>query len=129
MEILFIAIGGAVGSVLRFFTVESVLKIIKSSGYAIFPFQTLSVNVVGSLLAGIFYYIMIKNFDNFDPRLKQIFLYGFLGAFTTFSAFSLDILRLFNSGQYNIAILYAFASVILSILAVFFGFYLMKIIF
>jgi hypothetical protein len=63
------------------------------------------------MIAGILYYFVIKNFDNFDPRLKAFLFAGFLGGFTTFSAFSLDFFRLTSAGQYSQALLYAFASV------------------
>lgn len=81
------------------------------------------------MLAGILYYFVIKNFDNFDPRLKNFLLVGFLGGFTTFSAFSLDFFRLATAGQYSQAAIYAISSVLLSILALFFGFYSTKLIF
>ncbi len=81
------------------------------------------------MLAGIAYYFVIKNFDNFDPRLKQFLFAGFFGGFTTFSAFSLDFFRLTTAGQYSQAFIYAAASVSLAILALFFGFYTTKLIF
>lgn len=128
-NILFIAIGGALGSVVRYLSCEQIIRLIRNSQYAHFPFHTLIVNVVGSMLAGILYFFIIKNFDNFDERLKVFLSVGFLGGFTTFSAFSLDFMRLFMANQHFLAISYALTSVLLSILAVFFGFYLMKIIF
>jgi CrcB protein len=52
---------------------------------------------------------------------------GFLGGFTTFSAFSLDFLRLFLATQYWQAMIYAFSSLFISLLAVFIGYFLVKI--
>ncbi len=129
MNLVLIAVGGAFGAVLRFASSQFIIKLIKNSHFAIFPFNTLFVNVLGSLLAGILYYFMIKNFNDFDPRLKSFLLVGFLGSFTTFSAFSLDFLRLFNANQYFFSLIYVFSSVILSILAIFLGFYLAKVVF
>ena len=127
MNILLIASGGAVGAVLRYFAFEIFAKLLRGSNFAHFPFATIFVNVLGSMLAGIFYYFIIKNFDNFDPRLKNFIMMGILGGFTTFSAFSLDFFRLFNASQISLALIYALSSVLLSILAIFFGFYLAKI--
>lgn len=131
MNILLIAIGGALGSVARYLSSEMVIQLIKFNDLALtkFPWTTFFVNVVGSLIAGILYFFVIKNFDNFDPRLKNFLFVGFLGGFTTFSAFSLDFFRLATAGQYSQALLYALASVTISILALFFGFYSTKLIF
>ena len=130
MNLILVAIGGALGSMARYLAGETINNLIKLSAiFTKFPLATFFVNVSGSLLAGILYYFLVKNFDNFDPRLKNFLLAGFLGGFTTFSAFSLDFFRLAQAGQYLQAFSYAFASVLFSILAVFFGFYLTKLIF
>lgn len=130
MNLLLIAIGGALGSVMRYLLSEAILGLVKTNAaFAKFPWGTFFVNVVGSLIAGVVYYFMIKNFENFDPRLKSFLLVGFLGGFTTFSAFSLDFFRLASAGQFSQAMVYAAASVLISILAVFFGFYSTKLIF
>lgn len=131
MNLFLVAIGGALGSVARFLMSDFVMKFTKEVNVALvrFPFGTLSVNVLGSILAGILYFFMIKNFNNFDPKLKILLLNGFLGGFTTFSTFSLDFFRLFNAGNYPQALIYMFSSVILTILGLFFGFYLMKLFF
>ena len=121
MNFLLIAIGGACGSVLRHLIQISVVA-------GKFPLGTFLVNVLGSMLAGAAYYFVIKYFDTIDPRLKNFIFAGFLGGFTTFSAFSLDFFRLFSAGNYSQAFLYALATVTLSILALFFGFYLTKMI-
>jgi CrcB protein len=126
MNILLIAIGGALGSVVRYLSCEFITA---STRMQSFPLATFFVNVAGSLIAGIIYYFVIRNFDSFDPRLKNFLFVGFLGGFTTFSAFSLDFFRLATAGQHSQALLYAFSSVILSVAAIFFGFYFTKIIF
>ena len=130
MTILLIAIGGALGSIARYLSSETILKLTKSSQFfPSFPWSTLCVNVLGSAIAGILYYFVVKNFDNFDLRLKNFLFVGFLGGFTTFSAFSLDTFRLINASQYGLAFAYIFSSVIFSILAIFFGFQISKILF
>jgi CrcB protein len=129
MDVVLIALGGAIGAVLRFFSFEFFTKFLRASNFAHFPVATLFVNVLGSMLAGVLYYFVIRNFSEFDVRLRHFLMTGILGGFTTFSAFSLDFFRLFNAGQISSALIYALSSVFLSILAIFFGFYLMKVIF
>lgn len=129
MNIIFVAIGGALGAVARFLSYEVMMKMVRVSNFAHFPAATIFVNVVGSLLAGILYYFIIKNFNSFDPRMKNLLMFGFLGAFTTFSAFSIDFMRLFQAGHLTMAISYVFLTVFFCILAVFLGFYMAKVIF
>ncbi len=126
MNILLIACGGAIGAVLRYLTILASQQIFTHSK---FPIGTFVVNSFGCLLCGILYYFMIRNFDNFDIKYKNFLLIGVLGAYTTFSAFSLDFFRLFNASQYLQAFVYAASSVIIAILAMFFGFYFSKLIF
>ncbi|NBV07067.1 MAG: fluoride efflux transporter CrcB [Proteobacteria bacterium] len=129
MNLILIAIGGALGSVARYLSFEAIFRITKSMQFACnFPWGTFFVNAVGSLFAGVVYYFVIKNFQSFDPRLKSFLIVGFLGGFTTFSAFSLDFFRLVTAGQYLQAFAYISLSVILAILALFFGFYATKLI-
>lgn len=127
-NILLIALGSALGGVLRFLNYEFFNFLAKNNSLVSnkFPFATLSVNVIGSLLAGILYFFIIKNFENFSPLLKNFLMIGFLGGFTTFSAFSLDFFRLIQANQISYAIIYAISSVFISLIAVFLGFYLMK---
>jgi len=137
LNILLIAIGGALGSVIRYLTFEFITKSIRAENIsknfpsnfpANFPWGTFCVNVVGSLIAGVLYYVMIKYFDVLGSKTRSLLFVGFLGGFTTFSAFSLDFFRLFTAGQTTLALFYALSSVTLSILALFFGFYLTKLI-
>jgi fluoride exporter len=129
MNLLLIAIGGAVGSVLRYISSETMMRLAKLYHLPCnFPWGTFFVNVVGSLIAGVAYYFVVKNFANFDPRLKNFLIVGILGGFTTFSAFSLDVLRLITAGQHLQAFAYISLSVILAIAAIFFGFYATKLI-
>jgi fluoride exporter len=141
--IFFIALGGALGSIARYLTSEFIISFVKVRNSAStnflqktpllftpsFPWSTFLVNVIGSMLAGIIYYFLIRNFNGFDERLKNFLLAGFLGGFTTFSTFSLDFFRLFAASQYLQALIYMAASVIFSILLLFVGFYLTKVIF
>lgn len=127
-NILLIGLGSALGGVLRFLSYEF-FNFLAKNNFLInnkFPFATLSVNVIGSLLAGILYFFIIKNFENFSPLLKNFLMIGVLGGFTTFSAFSLDLFRLIQANQNLQALIYAISSVLISLIAIFLGFYLMK---
>jgi CrcB protein len=128
---LTIAIGGALGSIARYLLSESIVNLVKINYLVLtrFPWGTFVVNIIGSMLAGIVYFFIIKNFDNFNEQLKNFLMIGFFGGFTTFSAFCLDFFRLATAGQYLQAFIYIFSSVALAIMALFFGFYLTKIIF
>ncbi len=124
-SIFLIAIGGALGSVLRYISYNIFYHAHFFRAH-LFPWSTFFVNIFGSFLAGLFYYFMIKHINTLDPRLKNFMLFGVLGGFTTFSAFSLDFFRLFEAGRIEIAFIYAALSVVLAILALFGGFYLMR---
>lgn len=117
--VLSIAIAGAIGAVLRYAVVSLV-------GARFFPFGTLCVNVLGSLLMGVAYVVIVEKALT-DPNLKPLLMTGALGAFTTFSAFSLETWDLIEKGQLALAMLYVFASVILSIGAVTLGISLTRI--
>lgn len=106
-----VAFGGAIGAVLRYLT-----------GLAIaFPFGTLAVNIVGSFLIGVLW-VALADRGQWAPLL----ITGILGGFTTFSAFSLDTLRLVNEGRAPMAALYVLASVTLSLGAVALGHWITK---
>jgi fluoride exporter len=106
MMFLYVAIGGALGASLRYLVALNVP----------FPFGTFTVNVIGSFIMGFMVILLAsKGFDRFMPLI----LTGMLGGFTTFSAFSLDALQLYEAGRAGEAALYVLASVILSLAAVF----------
>ncbi len=114
-----VAIGGAVGAVLRY---ASVLFATRSFGGS-FPIGTLSVNVIGSLIMGfLVIFLTQRNWMNLSPLL----LIGVLGGFTTFSAFSLDTYNLLSAGEISGTIYYLFLSVFLSIVALLLGIYLAR---
>ena len=117
MFFVWIALGGALGSVARFVTVTASNRLIGTS----FPFGTLLVNVLGSFAIGFIATIMLRKYA--DAESARYFLTtGFLGGFTTFSAFSLELLQLMQGGETALALLYILASIVLGLLAVFAGF-------
>lgn len=121
MIAIYIAIGGAIGSLLRYYTSSYIYSLFKID----FPTGTITVNIIGSLLMGLIvgYYIK-NNIDNTD--LKAFLTIGLLGGFTTFSAFSLDAMNLIEKGALTHAIIYIALSVFVSIVALFIGFYISR---
>lgn len=114
--ILAIAAGGAAGALARHGMNTGIMALVKTS----FPYGILSVNILGSFLMG----AAIALFAGYwNPgKLGQLFFVtGFLGAFTTFSTFSLDTMTLITRGDMWGAMSYVAGSVVLSITAVFLG--------
>lgn len=118
-SLLQVALGGAIGASLRYLAGIGAVRLI---GHG-FPWATLFVNVLGSLAMGALVALLAqKDASRFAPLL----LTGLLGGFTTFSAFSLDAVTLYERGQVGAAASYVMASVVLSIAALFAGMALMK---
>ncbi|AXQ29150.1 fluoride efflux transporter CrcB [Solimonas sp. K1W22B-7] len=91
---LAVLLGGGVGSVCRY----GVVRLATAAGATLFPWGTLAVNVVGSLLAGVAYALLAERM-NAAPEWRALAMAGFLGGFTTFSAFSLETVRLAEDGH------------------------------
>jgi CrcB protein len=120
-QIAFVAIGSAVGGVLRYFI--SVVFIYKE--WNKLPWSTFLINFVGCFLIGMFYDLFEKSNDG-NTNLKLLLTTGFCGGFTTFSAFAYENLQLLKNNAPTIAFLYIALSVILCILATFLGMFLFK---
>lgn len=103
-----VAVGGALGAVSRYSFGLVALALIGNR----FPWATLGVNVVGSFLIGLAA-VLIGDRIVDGELWRSLVIVGFLGAFTTFSAFSLDTLLLLQQGNYNTALAYMLGSVAL----------------
>lgn len=111
-----IAAGGAAGSLMRFALSNGVHRVFGRD----FPYGTLSVNVIGSLLMGLLYILLIER-ASVSVEWRALLLIGFLGAFTTFSTFSIETLNLIENGELIKAGANVLLSVILCILAAWTG--------
>lgn len=111
-----IALGGAAGAVARYWASNSVYGLLGRG----FPYGTLFVNVFGSLLMG-FLYILLLERMSVGPEVRGVLLIGFLGAFTTFSTFSVETLNLIEQAAYAKAILNSLLSVVVCVGAAWFG--------
>jgi CrcB protein len=108
MQWLAVALGGALGSVARY-TVNLYAMNIFNERY---PLGTFLVNLVGSFLVGCFYVLVIEK-GFFPTELRNLLMVGFLGGFTTFSAFSLEALVMWQNGQIILSALYVFGTIFL----------------
>ena len=112
LVILYVALGGAIGSVSRF----AISHAIESRAGSTFPWGTLLVNVTGSFLIGL---IMRHALDaqSLSHEGRLFLAVGFCGGYTTFSAFSYETIRLLEDGNHRRAIIYVLTSVVFSLLA------------
>ena len=123
MKLIYIGIGGAIGSILRY-TISGIAQKLVNP---VFPFGTLMVNLLGSLAIGFLW-------DAFErtlvpPGVRAFTLIGLLGAFTTFSTYSLESFTLMRDGEYRLAIVNILASNILCLAMVFAGFFISRFIY
>ena len=114
--LLFIAGGGAIGAIARYGASLGVYSVLGRS----FPYGTLFVNVAGSFLMGVLSIMLLERM-NLGPEWRAAILVGFLGSFTTFSTFSIETLNLIEQGDFNRALLNMGLSLVLCIMAVWFG--------
>ncbi|MBM3564882.1 MAG: fluoride efflux transporter CrcB [Alphaproteobacteria bacterium] len=119
--IVSIAVGGAVGALARYAMMGAVGKWLGTG----FPYATITVNVLGCFAMGALIEVFALE-GSLGPEIKALLTVGFLGAFTTFSAFSLDLYVLIEHDRLAAAALYAVLSVLLSVLAFFGGLYLFR---
>lgn len=114
--VLAVAAGGAIGSVLRYLTVRWIGGIV---GVA-FPWGTLAVNAIGGVAIGALSEFFARRWSA-GPEMRAFLVTGVLGGFTTFSAFSLEVVALHESGDWIGAGAYVIASVVLAVGGVMIG--------
>ena len=115
-QLIAIAAGGAVGALMRYGMSNAVYAMFGRA----FPYGTLAVNVFGSLWMGFLFVLLIER-STFDVVWRSAILIGGLGAFTTFSTFSIETLNLIENGAMTLALLNMLLSVALCIIAVWLG--------
>jgi fluoride exporter len=117
-KILFVALGGAAGSVLRYLCI-TLFPAVTPNG---FPWPVFVVNITGCFIAGLLTRFWVNGQPGTD--LSLLLLTGFLGGFTTYSAFSTDTLNLFRNQQVITAFIYATGTVVAAIFSAAAGFWL-----
>ena len=111
--VVLVFVGGGMGAVTRHLFNLAAARLL---GVA-FPWGTLGVNVVGSLVMGLLTAWLVARYQGTGEHLRLFLATGILGGFTTFSAFSLDAVVLWERGAHTAALIYVAASVVFAILA------------
>ena len=126
MSTLHVAVGGAIGSVLRYQSGRWMTAWLGPQAMTMFPWATLAVNAVGSLLMGLLAGWLARHGEGGEP-LRLFIGVGVLGGFTTFSAFSLELMVLAERGQAGQAFVYAAVSVLAGLSALYVGLIAMRV--
>lgn len=121
MTYLWIALGGALGAVARYSLLTAVVRWMDKP----FPYGTLSVNLIGSFAIGVAYVWLVEQSMGTDAQ-RQWLIIGFLGAFTTFSTFSLESISLLQQARYDAFFGYIAASLVGCLAATAAGIWLSK---
>ena len=111
-DLVAIGMGGAVGALARHGATQLGNLLLGTS----FPYATLIVNVVGSLLVGVLFVVFVER-ELFSAVWRSALIIGFLGAFTTFSTFSLQTVALIDEGRFAAALVYMSGSVVVCVAA------------
>ena len=123
LTLMYVAVGGAVGSMGRYAVQSMCTRFLTVD----FPIATFTVNVLGGFLMGVWIASVTFLMPAKAKDLHLLFAVGLLGGFTTFSAFSVDVFLLFDRGLLLQAALYIVGSVFLSVLALFGGMWTVKL--
>jgi len=123
---LHVALGGAIGSVLRYQSGRWITHWLGVQAVTQFPWATLAVNAVGSVLMGLLAGWLARHGPG-GEELRLLLGVGLLGGFTTFSAFSLEMVLLIQRGQLGYAALYLALSVALGVTGLVFGLAVMRL--
>ena len=121
--VLWVALGGAIGASARYLVGVQALRLMGSG----FPWGTVCVNIAGSFLMGVLIELLALKL-NLTQDVRHFLTTGVLGGFTTFSAFSLDFIVLTERKAHLLAWTYMGASVAGSILALFAGLWIMRVV-
>ena len=121
LNILYVGLGGFIGSILRYLVFLSSNHLLGSN----LPYSTIIVNIIGSFLIG-FLYQFFNNYIFISESTKLLLTVGFLGGFTTFSTFSIDAFILYQNYGKFFAVSYIILSVVLSLSALLLGMFALR---
>ncbi len=117
MKWLIIGVGGFLGAIARYYLSGVAQNYITKSSFALFPVGTLAVNLLGCLLLGFLHSFLL----NYNEMYRWSLNIGFIGAFTTFSTFSLETLLLFENDEYFYGVVNILISCIVGLFALWLG--------
>jgi fluoride exporter len=123
---LHVALGGAIGSVLRYQLGRGMTHLLGPQAVSAFPWATLTVNIVGSFAMGLLAGYLARYGEAGEPA-RLLLGVGLLGGFTTFSAFSLEMMLLIERGQAAQGFVYAAVSVLAGLSALYIGLIVMRL--
>ncbi|WP_286238398.1 fluoride efflux transporter CrcB [Neptuniibacter halophilus] len=115
LHIIAIAIGGAAGALGRYW----VSGLLNNADHRI-PVGTLTCNALGSFLMGVCFVLILEK-SRLSPEMRPLLMVGFMGAFTTFSTFSLETVAMLQEGHVMSAAIYILLSVLLCLVALYSG--------
>lgn len=115
MVYLFVALGGALGASTRYWLYNAHPVLQHQAGLA-----TFTVNALGSFLMG-FIFVFLTERSGLSPYWRGLVGVGFLGAFTTYSTYSLDALQMLERGEFTLALVYLLGTVVVCVSAVWLG--------
>lgn len=119
-NLVMVAFGGALGASARYLTGIGIVRLL---GHTAFPLGIIAVNVLGSLIMGLFIGLAAhRGLTHLSPLVAT----GFLGGFTTFSSFSLEAVTLYERGAVGFAALYVGASVVVSLAGLVLGLWISR---
>jgi CrcB protein len=116
-DILFVGIGGGIGSIMRFLTSRFMARLVAAQWLFL---GTFAANLIGCFLIGILSGWMLSHMPD-NQSFRLLFIVGFCGGYTTFSTFAFENYRLIEMNQWGILLLYLLASIVLGIIAVWLG--------
>ena len=119
-KVIAVGFGGFLGAIARYF----ISGYIQNKIFVIFPIGTFVVNIIGSFIIGFLWQLF--SIVVFSQNVKLLILTGFIGAFTTFSTFSLEVVNLFQEKEYFYMVLYLMGTNILGIVFVFLGIFISR---
>jgi fluoride exporter len=121
VSVLLVAVGGAAGSVLRYWMSGAAQRSVPATGtWSVFPLGTLAVNVLGCLIVGVIAEVGERR-GPLSPEARSLLMVGFLGGFTTFSAFANETVAVWRAGALMVAIVNVVMSVAICLVAVLAG--------
>lgn len=121
MQLIAIAVGGALGALARYW----VSALLNNAEYRL-PYGTLFCNALGSFLMGVCFVLILEK-ARLNPELRPLLMVGFMGAFTTFSTFSLETVAMLQEGHVMSAAIYILLSVLLCIAALSAGLWITRL--